>query len=153
MPPTPPVYPPAGDFPVALAYHAQTSGPLRPTGVTVLSIFGIVLASFGLLAGLSGAMSLILFAVMGRTMAGLPNMDGYREYMLWEGSTGVVRGLLAALLLTASIGCLRMAPWARRAMIRYAQIDLVWIPIKLAVALSWAIPTQERWMNNMINTP
>jgi len=76
--------------------------------------------------------------------------NGMMGYMAWEAGTAVVRGLIGVLLMVMSIACLRMATWGRAGMVRYAQVDLAWIVLKLILAVTWAIPYQSTMFNNMI---
>src|SRR3954469_9578349 len=79
-------------------------------------------------------------------------VDGMFGYLAWEAGTAVVRGLIGVFLLVVSIACLRMAPWGRAGMVRYAQVDLSWIVLKFILALVWAIPAQRAMINNMMRT-
>lgn len=116
----------------------------------VLSILGIVLASLSLLVGayglLMGAGTLMMSRVSGTPAV----FNGMMGYMAWEAGTAVVRGLIGVLLMVMSIASLRMATWGRAGMVRYAQVDLAWIVLKLIVAVAWAIPYQQTMFNNMI---
>jgi hypothetical protein len=136
-----------------LAY--QHAGELRraPAGVLVLSILGIVLASAWLLVGAYGLLMSagLLFMFWGAGGAqSLGTVDGLIALLAWQCGTAVVRGLLGVFLLVASIACLRMARWGRAAMVRYAQVDLAWIAVKLIVALAWAVPAERDMPNRVI---
>jgi hypothetical protein len=151
FPPPAPQFPPGSYPPVALLYHQPTAIP-RPAGVTAIAIIGIVLASLWILTGLGGALSLAVMITFMTPGMMPPGFSGFRAVMLWNGISGLVSGLIAGWLLAVSIACLRMRPWGRSGIVRYAQVDLVWIVVKLAVALAWAIPAQQQWMNSVINT-
>jgi hypothetical protein len=133
-----------------LAYRQAFGGPRAPTGVMVLSILGIVLASLSLLVGayglLMGAGTLMMSRVSGTPAV----FNGMMGYMAWEAGTAVVRGLIGVLLMVMSIASLRVATWGRAGMVRYAQVDLAWIVLKLILAVTWAIPYQQAMFNNMI---
>jgi len=132
----------------ALGYRQPIAIP-RPAGVTTLAIIGIVVAAFSLLAGLSGLLTLTMFSFVSSTM--MPNFGGYRLVMIWNGVSGIITGLIGALLLVASIGCLGMSPWGRRAMVWYALAALAWIAIKLVITLVWVVPAEEAFMNSVMS--
>ena len=151
-PPPPPygAYPPGAYGQQPLAYHHAVGGPRAPMGVMVLSILGIVLASMWLLVGAYGLLMGAGTLMMSR-VAGAPAVfNGMAGYLAWEAGTAVVRGLIGVLLMVMSIACLRMATWGRAGMVRYAQVDLAWIVLKLILAVAWAIPYQQTMFNNMI---
>ena len=153
-PPSPPPAIPPGVYPhQPLAYHHAVGGPRTPTGVMVLSILGIVLASVWLLVGAYGLMMGAGAFVMSRAPGFGPGVDGMLGYLAWESGTAVVRGLMGILLMVVSIACLRMAPWGRAGMVRYAQVDLAWIALKLILAVVWAIPQQRAMFNSMMTMP
>src|SRR4051794_34830781 len=93
-PPPPPPIPPGAYPQQALAYHHAMAGPRAPTGVTVLSILGIVLASLYLLVGASGLLMGAGTLMMSR-VAGAPAVfNEMMGYLAWEAGTAVVRGLI-----------------------------------------------------------
>lgn len=156
-PPSPP--PPYPGSPAAahaqqpLTYQHAFIGRRAPTGVTVLSILSIVLGSFWLLVGAYGLLLGVGAIFMSQTAAGTAaGVDGMVGYLAWEAGTAVVRGLIGVFLLVVSIACLRMAPWGRAGMVRYAQVDLAWVALKFVLAIAWAIPAQRAMINNMMRT-
>jgi hypothetical protein len=144
--PTPSPPPPA-----VLAYDTPLA-PRKPVSVTVLAIIGIVLASFWILVGLMGIFQLVFTIAMMRrfTTAG---MAGFETVLRFQAFLSVGGGIIGAALLTMSIGCLRLAPWARRGIIFVALVDLVFILGKVAVTLAWIIPAQQSAVTSLSTVP
>jgi MFS family permease len=145
-PPLPYANYPPGAYPPQMLGYQQPVAVVRPTAVTVLAIFGIVLASLWMLMGLGSGVSLVvLFSFMGSAFPPMSQLAGFRAVMIWSTVSGVVGALIGVVLLAASIGCLRMRPWGRTWMIRYAIADLAWVGIKFVVTVAWILPMQRTW--------
>jgi hypothetical protein len=146
--PAPTPYPP----PLAVLAYNTPVAPRKPVSVTVLAIIGIVLASLWILAGLMGIVQLLFTITMMRrfTTAG---MAGFETVLRFQAFLSVGGGIIGAALLTMSIGCLRLAPWARRGIIIVALVDLVFIVGKVAVTLAWIIPAQQSAVTSFSRVP
>lgn len=107
--------------PALLAYHAPPRSR-RPAGVLVLAILGFVLAALGTVV------HLLHGSVMIATLAGAVSMapPGAAVPQLV-----IAAGSLAfwAALVRACVGAIRMRPWARWGMVRWAAIYLIWVVV------------------------
>jgi serine/threonine protein kinase len=59
----------------------------------------------------------------------------------WRVLIGVAGVTLTVVLVAASAGCFRMKSWARKLMVRYAAVDLVFQVFVLLTVFAWAGPT------------
>jgi len=136
--------------PAMLAYGMPTQNP-RPTAATVLSIIGIVLGSFWILAGLGGIFQ--LFFTIGLMRTAMPGgMGGVEAVLKMAAFQSILGGFIGIALLTVSIGCLRLASWARTGIVIVAIIDLVFNLAKLIITLAWTIPAQQNAVANFAPT-
>lgn len=128
----------------------------QPQWPKVLGIVGIVMASYGLLAGLWGLVQ------AKRMMAGPPtaSMPSAVPESLqpWMRSLGAASLLLAALLLVASIGLLRRRAWSVRTLLAWAGMKaglVVVSTVLIARIVAEGMPSQpgpamSPWMMNVI---
>jgi hypothetical protein len=108
----------------------------RPTAVSVLAIIGIVYASIGLLNALLGmAMQVIATASGGAFGPTASKLSVSCTIALAGGSL-----ILAGVLMTASIGSLRMRAWARKLMVRWACFYLAWEAVEVTVQTLIVVP-------------
>ncbi len=128
--------------PAVLPYGTPLAPP-KPASVTVLSIIGIVLASFWILGALLGVAQLIFAAAIMRRGLGA-NLAGIEGVLWMQAILAMVAGLIGIALLIMAIGCLRLARWGRRGIIAVAVTDLVFIVAKAVIMIAWAIPYQQR---------
>jgi hypothetical protein len=92
-----------------------------PPAILVLAIIGIVFAALGILGALFGAV--VLFFPFFTD----PSLDALRHdpiYITATSITLVFGTLTTILLLAASLGSLKLRPWARKAMLLYALLAL-----------------------------
>lgn len=131
-PPSPlvpdPVY---GPIPSQVLGYQPPQGKVRPTSVSVLAILGIV---FSLISILNQGTGLVLL------LAGPARLQGVPELRAWNVANAVVSLALALVLLYSSIGCWKLRPWARRWIVSYAWVYLVWLVIAAVVSLIWVLP-------------
>ena len=145
MQPEPPPFPAAPPPPGPLIGYATPVAPLRPTAVSVLAIIGIVYASVGLLNALAGLVGQLIVALSLSVSTGLPNVIIACSILIASGNL-----VLASLLLTASIGSLRMRAWGRDWMVRWACAYLAWLVVEAAVQLLVVLPET---MNMITSAP
>lgn len=140
-------YPPPGQpgpegYPT-LGYNAGAFVPNpRPTSVTLISIFAIVLGSLGLLCGGIGLVfQAVMLASGGRNpfMPTLPPMND-PALQIYNIATSVVSLLIAAVLLGTGIGGLKLRPRARRTMLGLSVFILLWATAITVVQVVWAGP-------------
>jgi hypothetical protein len=130
-----------GGYPLNYNTGAYTPGA-KPASVTVICIFAIILGSLGLLCGGFGLVTqLLMLASGGRNpfMPSLPMMTD-SAVIVYGVITGIVNILIAAALLAAGIGGLKLMPLARRAMVKLSIFILVWATAMTIVQITWIGP-------------
>ncbi|HEY2584192.1 MAG TPA: hypothetical protein VGI81_00345 [Tepidisphaeraceae bacterium] len=136
----PPVGP--GDYPT-IGYNAGgfVANP-RPTSVTMISIFAIVLGSLWLFCGAIGLVMQALIATSGGRNPLMPNLPAMTDLALqvYNVATGVVTLIIAAVLLGAGIGGLKLRPLARRTMLGLSVVILAWATAITVVQIVWVGP-------------
>lgn len=110
-------------------------GPVRPTVVTVLAIFGIIFGIFGLLIKTCGVAVMFI-----PQMANVPGMEFQKDMLAWNVANTAIGLAISTLLLAGSIGSLSLKPWARRAMLIYAALAVLMTLANLVVGLVWVVP-------------
>ena len=65
---------------------------------------------------------------------------------LWRVLVAATSLVLATVLVAASAGCFKMRPWARRLMVRYAAVDVLFQLLVLLTVLAWAGPAMANAM-------
>jgi hypothetical protein len=120
---------------------AFAAPPKRPRAVTVIGVIGIVLGSMGLTC--LGAQSLFNIAGFAKQAQQMPP-----DLLAISIAMAVVGLGLSIFLLIGSIGTIKLAAWARPAMIVFAVIDLVFDITKLIVGV-WMLPRTIELIRNM----
>ena len=117
---------------------ALTPGPVLAASVLGI-LYGSLLAAwvFGEAVGLAAATVPALGPRTGSAPAALA---------IWRVLVSLVGLVLAMVLVGASAGCLRLRPWARRLMVRYAAVDLVFQALVMLSVFAWAGPVTARAM-------
>ena len=138
--------PPSSYQPAPLAYEVPVP-PLRPTSVSVIAIIGIVLASLGLICT---PFAVIPFVMTGAAAQNpqIQLIQNNKPLMAWSILALVVQFLLSILLLTASIGSLRLSNWARKGMIAWAIASSVMAVLSTAVQCVFIVPQLMAKMNS-----
>lgn len=133
---------PPGDYPT-IGYSAGAFVPNpRPASVTVISIFAIVLGSLWLLCGAFGlVVQSMMMASGGRNpfMPSMPVMDD-KGLLVYQFINGVVDFAVAAVLVAAGIGGLKLRPLARSAMLSLSVFILGWATLNAVVKIVWVAP-------------
>ena len=62
---------------------------------------------------------------------------------------GVAGSVLSLVLLIGSIGALSLRPWARKMLIGYAVVDLIYDTVKLVLMLQWMLPLMIHGLERM----
>src|SRR5687768_4980399 len=113
-----------------IPYHVPVPNR-RPVSVLVLGIIGIVLASVVVLAYIvSGVMWVVMRGFASRTLTyGGPT--GVED--AWEVVDAIASLFFYAVLFWVSIAAIRMRPWARLGMLRWAGAYLAWVAVATVV--------------------
>lgn len=132
-------YPPPADL--NYAYGAYRPSP-RPTSVSVLSIIAIVLGALGLLCGGLGLLGQIMILMTGGKNPFAPTAPVMTNSALavYGAVSALVSLILSAALLAGGIGGLKLSPRARRLMILWSIVVIVWATLNLIVQLVWINP-------------
>lgn len=143
LPPPPPLVPPSLVPPlpspgadVFLPYHVPTPSR-RPTSVLVLGILGIVLSALVLI---SAGIMVIALVALSRSPLGGAFLGGTPEGRFWQVVQMIANWAFYSVLLWASIAAIRLRPWARAGLVRWAWVYLAWLVIETAVAALWVLP-------------
>lgn len=118
----------------------------RPTVVTVMAVLGIIFGGIGVLCT---PFSLVPYFVN----LGQPNpvIDAVKEnallldYMIFA---TLLSFLVAILLLTCSIGALKLKPWARTGLVWYGIVGCILAILGLIVNVVWFFPILENMKGN-----
>jgi hypothetical protein len=132
----PPPPPPPGFEPIGYITPQVDPPPRRPTVVTVLAAIGICWGVFSVLSGLYAIASNAYTLKTG--MMPLNNLPSpmSQGIVLYTFIMSIVSLGLAALLLAASIGSIRLSGWSRKGMILWAWCTVVLTFIGLAITLT-----------------
>lgn len=147
-------YPPpddAGNFPV-VGYHRGFDQPNpRPTSVTVISIFAIILGSLGLLCNAIGLVTQALMIASGGRNPFMPNLPAMSDTAVsaYGAATSVVNLIISAILLAAGIGGMKLRPLARRAMVALSVFVLGWATVITVVQIVWVRPRTIEYSHQM----
>jgi len=128
-------------------YNGPIASP-RPTSVTAISIVAIIFGSLGVLCGGMGLVMQILVLASGGKNPFMPTapMMTSHALLVFQAISGVVSLVLAAGLLAAGIGGLKLLPWARTTMLWVAIAIIVWATIGLVLGLVWVGPETAKVM-------
>jgi hypothetical protein len=135
----PPVDPYQGESPnvesqLILSYRSPLTSA-RPTTVRVLAIIGL-------------AVGLLALLIHGLEIVALVNeVHGPSDEIAWRAIDLAVSLVLSVLLLGSSIGCLQLAPPARRGLQVWAWSYLGWLSVCAAGLLTWAAPSANPRFN------
>jgi hypothetical protein len=133
-----------------------SSGPLpspRPSSVTVLSIFAIIIGSLLLLCNGLAMLSELMMIGSGGKNPFAPNMPAMNNQAIntFNAVDAFVKLILAGFLLAGGIGGLGLRPWARRAMVTWSIAVLVWATLALILQLAWVAPAMAEF-NQRVQT-
>ncbi len=145
FPPVPPSQPPLG-MPYAYGLYPKP----RPGVITGLSVTAIILGSLGILCtGLGLAMQIAIIAAKGKNPLA-PNMPTFHDPAIaWFGAISAAVSLgLSISLLIGGIGGIRLWPVARKAMILWSIVTIVWVTLGLVLQFAWVIPVTAEFMAN-----
>lgn len=140
--PPPPVQPP-----IDYAAPQIPMPPRRPTSVTVLAIIGIIFGALGVLCTPLGLIP--YFMDFGQPN---PVIDAIKENkfaFFWTIGSSILGILLAVILLAGSIGSLKLAPWARSAMLAYAAMAVVMSLAGTVISVTVITPLVTKAFENM----
>jgi hypothetical protein len=131
-----------GGYPINYNSGAFAPHP-RPTSVSVISIFAIVLGSLGLMCN---AISLVVQAILLTMHGGNPAFHAFAPMHndsavnAHNFVTGVISLLIAGALLAAGIGGLNLKPIARRGMLQLSVFIIFWATLTVIVQIAWLGP-------------
>lgn len=104
--------------------------PRRPTAVTVIAIIVIVFSSIGVLCSPFGLIPFFMPSAMQQDPVSKA-MYGNAAFRVWTIISVIIGWTVSIANLIAAIQALNLKPWARKAMIRIAAIQLVLIVVTL----------------------
>lgn len=119
-----------------IPYHVPTPSR-RPTSVLVLGILGIVLSALVLI---SAGIMVIALAALSRSPLGGAFLGDTPEERFWQVVQMIANWAFYSVLLWASIAAIRLRPWARAGLVRWAWVYLAWVAIETAVVALRVIP-------------
>lgn len=108
-----------------LSYAAPA--PARPTSISIISILGMIFGSLKVLGSLCGSVAII---AMGSQLQTQGRLNIPMGWLIFATILGIVMG---AFLLLASIGAYRLKLWARKGLVIYAILSIVFDLIGAAV--------------------
>jgi hypothetical protein len=118
-----------------------------PTSVMVVSILGIIYGIYILLATPCGIF-MIIHPIMPNPM--LETLTKDATYITFVLCTSIIQVCMGVLLLAASIGSLKLKPWARTGMNTYAVIKALFSLVGTVISLVFVLP---RMTTAMAATP
>lgn len=147
---------PVGGYPIDYSTGAFVPSP-RPTSVTVISIFAIILGSLFLLCGGAGVVFQLMVLLSGGRNPFMPGTVGGPAAVIRTDTattvygviTGVINLLIAAAMLAIGIGGLKLRPWARRAMVPFALFIICWATLLTIVQIAWIGPRTIAYAQQM----
>jgi hypothetical protein len=135
-----------------LSYNSGVYQPSpRPTSVTVISVFAIVLGSLGLFCGgIALVLQILMLASGGRNpfMPTLPPMND-PAVATYGVVSGLISFVIAGSFLAAGIGGLKLRPLARRGMIGLSIFVMFFATITLVAQLVWVGPRTIEYSNRV----
>ncbi len=136
--PTPP--PPPG-YPPMMPYGSDANIPARPQAVTVIAIIAICWGSLALLCSLGG---LVITALTSNINNPNDPFRGHPGVRTVSTAITVLALVLAITQLAGGIGSLKLAPWARQALIFYAIGIIIVSVVNFAVQVMYLMPVVQR---------
>ena len=136
FPPASP-FPPPGDLPYAYGDFQ----PARPGSINGLAITGIILGSLGILCNGVGLLAQAVVMSTGKNPM-MPNAPVISDPVV-TGSGAVTSFVSLAIsiwLLASSIGALYLKPAARRSLIKWSVVTLIWAVVLFVVQVTLVIP-------------
>jgi hypothetical protein len=121
--------------------------PEKPASILPISIIGISLGGLTLLLRILGLAGAIVTMAMTSRMAGMPNFGS--EYQVFQIVSSLIFAAFAALLLTASIGCLRMKEWGRAWLVRYAILYPIALLLEIVASVFVMVPAMTKMMSTV----
>lgn len=140
-PPAPPFPPQGPPFQPYGPYGALQPEP-KPLAITAPAVTGIVLASLFLLCNCLGLFGSIFVMAMGGKNPVMPNAPVMSDPVangVGAADSGV-KLVLSAVLLAGSIGALRLSPWARKTLVIWSVLTLIWATAALALEIVYVLP-------------
>ena len=123
-------------------YSSGPSPSPRPTSVTVLSIFAIIIGSLFLLCNALAMLGQLMMIGTGGKNPFAPNLPAMNNQAIngYNAVVALVNLILSGVLLAGGIGGLGLRSWARRAMISWSIAVFVWATLTLILQLAWVVP-------------
>lgn len=113
----------------------------QPASIMVMSILAVILGSLGILCSGPGLVGQLMMLATGGRNPFLPQLPANRMSLTVYGTVAsLVALVLSAALLAGGIGGLRLRPWARRAMIVWSVVILVWATLTMVITIVWINP-------------
>ena len=120
-----------------IPYHVPQPSR-RPTSVLVLGVIGIVISAIVLLMYVVAIAILIAFS---NSLFNSAVFGASTDERVWKAVQWIASWTFHSVLLWASIGAIRLRPWARPGLVRWAWVYLVWIAIEAAIIAIWVLPS------------
>lgn len=136
-----------GGYPIDYNAGAFVPKP-RPTSVTVIAVFAIVIGSLFLLCGAAALVGQVIMLGTNGQNPFLPStLSGQAALVKPETAvtvygviTGIVNLLIAAAMLAFGIGGIKLRPFARRGMIGLSVFIICWATLLTILQIAWVGP-------------
>jgi len=109
----------------------------RPTSVLVLGVLGIVLASLTFFSVLV-AIAMMIVARIFPSFAAVLAASG--PEVAWLVVQSIAAVAFCAVLLWTCVAAIRLRPWARVGLLRWAWVYIAWLAVETTIGAVWAIP-------------
>ena len=125
--------------------------PAKPTSVMVIGVIGIIFGAMGVICTPFSIVPYVLpkFMPAGAQQANpmVELVTSSTPLMIWTIFSTSLSMVLAIVLLTGSIGSVRLSRWARKLMIGYSIVALIAMVLGLVVMLAVMLPMMMSRMN------
>jgi hypothetical protein len=131
-----------------LPYQSPQFGPPRPTGLTVVAVICIVLASLGLVC--NGGTGVVNLLASGGTMLAGANQPHVPAWVYTSQAVEAFLGLFLDIAwIVVGIGLLRLNPWARSLAVTVGVIHIIWLLVVTGFNLGVVAPVMKQSMEQM----
>jgi len=150
LPPNPPV-PGLGYYPANMPPPAS-----RPASISAISVTAIVLGSLGTLCGAFNIIFSIVMLLSSSVSAAMTSSTQFQTtgFKAFAATQALLITALYGTLLVGGIGGVQVREWARKLLIRWAVVMLVWVPLSVVVqSVLVAMAPLQQMQQQFINRP
>jgi hypothetical protein len=129
LPPNPPT-PGLGYYPASMPPQGS-----RPASISAISVTAIVLGSLGTLCGAFNIIVSIVMLLSSSASAAMTRSAQFQStgFKAFAAAQALIITALYGTLLIGGIGGVQVREWARKLLIRWAVVMLVWVPLSVVV--------------------